>query len=244
MPLYPVKSAERAIRVLELFQRVQQPQTLNQVALQLRIPAPSTLAILRTLVGMGYLIFDLQRKTYFPALRLANLGDWVGAQFFENSPVLTVAEQLRQETTEHVLVAVQNDLHVHYLQVLPGEGAHGGSSDCGSQLIVESACGLALLGTMGDSSVDRICRRINITGAPTAKPVEPEKIIHLVRKFDRQGYGVLAGVPHPNRMYLSMLMPPTLSGKRFAISVGGHRGRLSRGSDRLLNKMYELIAAA
>ena len=34
MPLYPVKSAERAIKVLELFQRVQQPQTLNQIALQ------------------------------------------------------------------------------------------------------------------------------------------------------------------------------------------------------------------
>ena len=65
-----------------------------------------------------------------------------------------------------------------------------------------------------------------------------------MRKFDRQGYGVLAGVPHPNRMYLSMLMPPTLSGKRFAISVGGHRGRLSRHSDRLLNRMYEVIAAA
>jgi DNA-binding IclR family transcriptional regulator len=244
MPLYPVKSAERAIRVLELFQRVQQPQTLNQVAVQLRMPPPSTLAILRTLVGMGYLIFDLRLKTYFPALRVASLGDWVSSRFFENSPVLTVAERLRRETTEHVLVAMQNDLHVHYLQVLPGEGAHGGSRDCGSQLIVESACGLALLGAMGDHSVDRICRRINITGTSKAQPVEPDKIIHLVRKFDRQGYGVLEGVPHPNRMYLSMLMPPTRSGKRFAISIGGHRGRLSRNSDRLLNKMYETIAAA
>lgn len=244
MPLYPVKSAERAIRVLELFQRVQQPQTLNQVALQLRMPAPSTLAILRTLVGMGYLIFDLRRKTYFPALRLANLGDWVTAKFLENSPVLTVAEQLRRETTEHVLVAIQNDLHVHYLQVLPGQDAHESGKDCGSQLVVESACGLALLGAMGESSVDRICRRINITGVPKARPIQPDKIIHLVRKFDRQGYGMLVGVPHPNRMYLSMLMPPTPSGKRFAISVGGHRRRLSRQSDRLLNKMYETIAAA
>ena len=88
MSLQPVKSAERTIRVLELFQRQQQPQTLHQVATQLRMPVPSTLAILRTLVGMGYLILDVRRKTYFPALRLASLGDWVSAQFFENSPVL------------------------------------------------------------------------------------------------------------------------------------------------------------
>ena len=71
----PVKSAERTIKVLELFQRQQQPQTLHQVATQLRMPVPSTLAILRTLVGMGYLILDVRRKTYFPALRLASLGD-------------------------------------------------------------------------------------------------------------------------------------------------------------------------
>lgn len=244
MPLYPVKSAERAIRVLELFQTTQRPQTLQQVAVQLRMPAPSALAILKTLVSMGYLIFDVRRKTYFPALRLASLGDWVGAQFFEDSPVISVAQRIREETSEHVLVGLQSDLHVQYVRVLPGEGAHGGSSDCGSQLVVESACGLALLGTMGDRSVDRICRRINMAGPPKTQPVQPDRIIDLVRKFDRQGYGVLVGVPHPNRMYLSMLMPPTRSGKRFAISVGGHRGRLTRHSDRLLNKMYETIAAA
>ena len=124
---------------------------------------------------MGYLIFDLRRKTYFPALRLANLGDWVSAQFFENSPVLTVAEQLRRETTEQVLVTVQNDLHVHYLRCCPGRRTRR-QRDCGSQLIVKSACGLALLGTMGDSSVDRICRRINITDVPTAQPSSPTRL--------------------------------------------------------------------
>lgn len=241
MPLYPVKSAERALRVLELFQRVQQPQTLHQVATQLRFPSPSTLAILKTLVGMGYLVFDVRRKTYFPALRLASLGDWVSDQFFEDSPVLDVAEQLRKETSEHVLVAVHNDLHVHYVQVMNGDGAR---RDCGSQYVVHSASGLALLGTMADSSVDRICRRINVARGRDTQQVEPDRIINLARTFERQGYGVLTGIPHPNRMYLSMLMPPTRSGKRFAISIGGHRGRLSRQSDRLLNKMYETIAAA
>ena len=240
MSLHPVKSAERALRVLELFQREQQPQTLHQVATQLHMPVPSTLAILRTLVGMGYLILDVRRKTYFPALRLASLGDWVSAQFFENSPVLRVAERLREETSEQVLVTMQNDLHVHYVRVLQGTGA----KECGTQLVVNSASGLALLGTMADQSIDRICRRINITYRPAERFIEPDKIIDVVRKFDRQGYGMLTGVPHPNRMYLSMLMPPTRSGKRFAISVGGSRTRLTRHSERLLNRMYETIAAA
>jgi DNA-binding IclR family transcriptional regulator len=245
MPLYPVKSAERAIRVLELFQHQQQPLTLHEVASQLRTPVPSTLAILKTLAGMGYLVFDVRRKTYFPALRLVNLGDWVSGQFFENSPVLAVAERLREETSEHVLVSMQNDLHVLYVRILQGTGGERGSAkECGSQLVVNSASGLALLGTMADRSIDRICRRINIASQPAGRWIEPDKIIDLVRKFDRQGYGVLTGIPHPNRMYLSMLMPPTRSGKRFAISVGGHRARLTRQSDRLLNKMYETIAAA
>jgi DNA-binding IclR family transcriptional regulator len=240
MSLQPVKSAERTIRVLELFQRQQQPQTLHQVATQLRMPVPSTLAILRTLVGMGYLILDVRRKTYCPALRLASLGDWVSAQFFENSPVLEVAERLREETSEQVLVTMQNDLHVHYVRVLQGANA----KDCGSQLVVNSASGLALLGTMADSSIDRICRRININYQAAERFIEPDKIIDVVRKFDRQGYGMMTGVPHPNRMYLSMLMPPTRSGKRFAISIGGSRTRLTQQSERLLNKMYETIAAA
>jgi DNA-binding IclR family transcriptional regulator len=135
---------------------------------------------------------------------------------------------------------MQNDLHVHYVRVLQGTGA----KECGSQLVVNSASGLALLGTMADNSIDRICRRINMTHRPAERFIEPDKIIDVVRRFDRQGYGVLTGVPHPNRMYLSMLMPPTRSGKRFAISVGGSRVRLTRHSERLLNRMYETIAAA
>lgn len=245
MPIYPVKSAERTMKLLELFQSERQPQTLHDVARKLDWPAPSALALLKTLVGMGYLIFDIKRKSYFPSLQLAGLAQWIRDEFFEDSPALDIARQLREETADHVFLTVQNDLHVQYLRIFHGEeNTRYGAREGGMELVVRTTSGLTLLGTMPETSIDRICRRINIRYNLGEARVAPDAVLKLTRNFKRQGFGMMAGSPHPDGMNLSMLLPPTKSGKRFAVSVGGNRTRIEEKRDWLLERMSRTIAAA
>lgn len=245
MPIYPVKSAERTMKLLELFQSDRRPQTLQDVVRKLRWPAPSALALLKTLVGMGYLIFDPSKKSYFPSLLLAGLAHGISDEFFEDSPALDVARQLREETSEHVFITMQNDIHVQYVRILHGaENARYGAREGGMQPVVKTTSGLMLLGTMADSSIDRICRRINIAYNLRENPVAPDAVLKLTRTFRRQGFGMLVGLPHPDGMNLSMLLPPTRSGKRFAITVGGDKTRIGEKRDWLLDRMSRTIATA
>ena len=203
MPEYPVKSAERVLRVLELFQTCQTALTLHEVASALTLPRPSTLALLKTLVGMDYLIFEPKHKTYFPSLRLVSLGNWVANSLFKDSPVREIARQLQIETTEHVVVSVQNDTHVHYLQVLHGaETKRYGARVGGSQILTNSSAGLSLLSAMSDDAIDRMCRRINIVAKKQGLSVQPEAVLAKTRTINRQGYAVTVGKPHPEGMNL------------------------------------------
>lgn len=245
MPVYPVKSAERTMQLLELFQSERCPQTLRDVAGKLKWPAPSTLALLKTLVGMGYLVFDPNRKTYYPSLLLAGLAQWIRDEFFEDSSAPEIARRLREETSEHVLITMQSDIHVLYLRVLHGaESARYGAREGNLQPMVKTASGLVLLGTMPEDSIDRICRRINAAYRLQGNRVIPDAIVRLASVFNRQGFGMLAGSPHPEGMNLSMSLPPTRSGKRFAISVGGNKDRITERRAWLLERMSRTIATS
>src|SRR3546814_4827584 len=52
-----------------------------EIADALGYPQSSTSALLRSLVGMGYLNYDAHARTYITSSRVALLGSWVNSQF-------------------------------------------------------------------------------------------------------------------------------------------------------------------
>ncbi|ETR78906.1 hypothetical protein X566_02055 [Afipia sp. P52-10] len=245
MPVYPVKSAERVIQILELFRAVRQPLRLNTIASDLDWPIPSTVALLKTLVGMGYLIFSTKERTYFPSPHLASLGNWVEPAFFEDSHAMEIAERLCEQTTEHVVLSVHSGLHVQHVKVLHGiDDARYGTRDGSMRLVVRTSPGLVLLGAMPMQAVDRICRQINIKYRNKTERIDPDQFSKTIASVKRQGFSSLYGVPHIEGAMLSMLLPPTRSGQRIAVSVGGRKERIKQNRDRLLQTMADVIAAA
>jgi hypothetical protein len=73
-----VKSAVRALEVLELFDRLRREASVGEVARLLGYPLSSTSVLLATLTGRGYLQPGTVPFTYRPTLRLARLGAWIG----------------------------------------------------------------------------------------------------------------------------------------------------------------------
>ncbi|HYF18084.1 MAG TPA: helix-turn-helix domain-containing protein [Ramlibacter sp.] len=80
-----VKSAVRALEVLELFDRLQREASVGEVARLLGYPLSSTSVLLSTMMGCGYLRAGAAQHTYVPTPRLARLGAWIGP-FWNSAP--------------------------------------------------------------------------------------------------------------------------------------------------------------
>src|SRR4051812_27531129 len=106
-----VKSAVRVLEVFELFERERRPCALNEICAALDYPQSSGTVLLKSLVSRGYLSYDRSARTYFPSLRLASLGEWVGpALFGQDGTIFEVLRDLHRATGETVSIALHNDV--------------------------------------------------------------------------------------------------------------------------------------
>lgn len=85
-PVSISKSVARAFQVLELFRTHRQPLTAAAIGRQLALPQPSTRALLKTLVSLGYLSCTTADRTYWPTGQVTLLGQWLRAE--QRVPVL------------------------------------------------------------------------------------------------------------------------------------------------------------
>src|ERR1700687_5568027 len=72
-----IKSAERTLRLFELFARRQERLTVGEIARGLCIPQPSASMLLNNLTEMGYLEYDRFDRSYAPTIRVTLLGSWI-----------------------------------------------------------------------------------------------------------------------------------------------------------------------
>jgi DNA-binding IclR family transcriptional regulator len=74
-----VKSAARALEVLEYFATRRSPATVGEICSALELPQSSTSVLLKTLLKLGYLDYIRDGRRYFPTAKVAALGNWVTA---------------------------------------------------------------------------------------------------------------------------------------------------------------------
>src|SRR6187431_558740 len=72
-----VKSAERVLQLLELFDSVQEPITFGRLVATTGWPQSSLAALLTTLCERGYIHHDHQARSYVPTAKVSHLGEWV-----------------------------------------------------------------------------------------------------------------------------------------------------------------------
>lgn len=115
------KSVARIFEVLELFSQTQQPMRAVDIQKALNYPQPSTLALLKNLVELGYLSFDRLHKTYFPTLELARLAQWVEPALVGQGWLARIADELSSACNETTSVVGRNDLHTQMIYVRKAE---------------------------------------------------------------------------------------------------------------------------
>jgi DNA-binding IclR family transcriptional regulator len=226
MSLAAVKSARRAFEVLELFDRERRPLALKDVQTFLGYPASSGQALLKSLVTLGYLDYDGERRSYFPTMRIAALGAWVAEALFGDGALIAMMERLREVTGETVILAVQSDLHAQYVHVLrSGDPLQFAVPPGARRPLGASGMGWVLLSAKPDREIERLRRRINADRGE-APNLSREVLAERIGEARARGYAFSKHTVTEGAGIIAALLPPGVFGRSYAIGLGGPVPRL------------------
>lgn len=183
-----VKSAGRVFEVLELFDAERQAMTATAIARALKYPASSTVALLKSMVNLGYLSHDPGERTYFPTIQLAAVSRWLEDSFFVEGHLLELMDDLAAATGEQVMLCWQNELAMQFIRAnTPDKGAGRPLASSGTRLpLFESVVGLTALTLKRDVEIAHLAERCRAQEAKVDLPAAMEQ----VRAFRSLGYGI------------------------------------------------------
>jgi len=183
------RSVRRALDILELVLKHNQPVTVAQIIAELAIPKSTAYELVRTLSDGDYLEPAGKGSGLFLGRRLYELGTAYRSHVDLLRDGSRVAEELRNETGETVQLSVlENDL---MMVLFKEEGIRPLRiiSTIGSRVPVNwAAAGRLLVSDMDDEALTRLLVA-TIRQSPTGRAVlDVQKLITQIRKFRRQGY--------------------------------------------------------
>ena len=239
-----VKSATRAIEILEYFKRVRQPRAMSEIAVALGYPQSSTTVLLKTLVTLGYLNFDRSDRLYFPTPKVTSLGDWIPRALFGTSRVLDALRDVHAATGETVSIGIRNDVYLQYIQIIQSVHALRFHVDEGTlRPLTQSAVGWMLLSTMPDDKIDNIVRRANIATPKAAERVKIADMMERVREIRQTGYCWTENVPFLGGGTVCVLLPITIQNQPVVLGLGGAAERIRQNRDRYLAALQRAARA-
>jgi DNA-binding IclR family transcriptional regulator len=222
-----VKSVGRVFEVLELFDRGREPMTATQVGRHLSYPQSSTLALLKSMVKLGYLAFDRGEHTYFPTMRVALLGQWLENSLYGEGHLFAMLEEICEATGETVALSCQNDLAMQFMQIRTGSKPITLNIQPGTLApLFHSTIGLVALSDKSDQDIVKLAERYNRKVRPPEKKADLPAVLQRVRKVRRAGFGVGYDMYVPSVAALAWVLPPRVGKRSVVLSVAGPSQRV------------------
>lgn len=159
-----VKSAARAIRILEYFDLRREGARLGEVAEALDFPLSSTSELLRTLEAIGYLHFARFERLYTLTRRISLLGSWLDPSIVKKGKLLQLAQTLASRLGTTSTIALRKQFHVQYIHFAtpePGAGEASPPMPGLCRVLTGDASGRAILSTLKDAELMQVIHRAN-----------------------------------------------------------------------------------
>jgi DNA-binding IclR family transcriptional regulator len=193
-----VKSAERALAILDLFARERRPLQAKEVQTALGYPASSTIGLLKTLMHAGHLRFDRRTKLYVPTLRVVMLGDWIRETPLGSDRLRRALDRVVERTGETSFLSTPNDVAMQVTHIVRGPQPITLNVVPGVTVpMATTAVGLAFLATRTERELTALLRRIR-REAPETIEADTASLRARLAGVKRRGwaaiYDVLPGV--------------------------------------------------
>lgn len=222
VPTNAVKSAARALQVLELFDNAKRPLLIVEVMESLGLPQSSASSLLQTMATMGYLAYDTKTRRFSPTARVALLGNWVGSDLFRDGRLVGTMKEIAEATSDSVVLATRHDTSVRYIHAITAKGEGRLRMTVGALLpLAATGTGFALLSTYRDDEVRKIVRKINAYERSPDNPIEINELIAKLAIIRKRGYAYEEGLYNPLGAVLARPLPFKDGGLPLAITVGG-----------------------
>ncbi|WP_454644688.1 IclR family transcriptional regulator [Bradyrhizobium liaoningense] len=234
------KSARRVLDILEYFDEAKRPLSLKEVCDKLGYPGSSGVALLKTLVHLGYLEYDKTSWTYLPTMKIALLGAWVPDGLFSRMSIIPTMERLRDRSGETVFLGTRSDLYTQYVHVVHSARDYGVTT--GSiQPLARTGIGHLFLSLLADRDLETMIRRLNFAEPDRSLRVTHSDILRSVRKIRRQGYVFGKGLLRPGGAIIAVLLPVAPFNRTLALGFGGTTKRLEANTDRYLQMLQDAV---
>jgi DNA-binding IclR family transcriptional regulator len=185
----PVKSAFRALQVLELLTSEGSPLSFPELQQKLGYPKASLHALLRTLAGARWIDLDPAARRYILGRRV-----WeAGVAYTKMLPLESLArpfmERVRDETTETVQLAVLDGFEVLYIAKVDGEHMLRLDSSVGLRLLPHATgVGKVLLADVSDERLTAWLAQRRLERYTPHTITEPVKLMKELQEVRRKGY--------------------------------------------------------
>ncbi|WP_176598655.1 MULTISPECIES: IclR family transcriptional regulator [Sphingobium] len=243
-----VKSAGRALQVLELFDILQRQASVTEISQLLGYPQSSTSMLLRSLVEMGYLRFDSSNRKYITSSRTAILGKWASSELVGDGGLTRLMSRINQRTGQAVVLAMRNGLYSQYVHVIQATEAVRLFVVQGSlRKLVRSGTGYVLLASLSDQTIKGFVTRSNSERAEGEEPVAYSELLARIDEVRKRGYAMTNSLVTPGAGMLAMKLgnpEPLANDLPYVIGLGAAEHILLERRDEFLAIMQEELKAA
>lgn len=245
LPSSVVKSAGRALQILEFFDDTRRAANLVDVSRALGYPESSASILLRSLATLGYLDYDRYERTYRPTSRVRLLGDWIDPKLFEGDAIIRVMEKIHEQTSATVVLASRNGLHAQYIYVVQAQADPIPHLTRGIlRPIVHCASGYALLNEVDDIELAKLVRRVNADACNLDDIRKVSDVLGHVAAVRRDGHVFVRSRLSPGISALAMPVPAGLASTPLALAIGGRTGLMDERTPELVDLMHQCMAEA
>lgn len=189
-PSDAVKSARRALAILELLTEQEQPLGFTELADRLGYPKSSLHGLLRTLVDSGWAHLDDRTRRYSLGIRTLSAGNAYGRTLGLADRALPHMRAIRDELNETVQLAVLDGVDNVYVAKVDGRQALALASEVGRRLPAHTtALGKVLLAGLPDSELAQRFRGVTLASFTPHTVTNLADLVTVLRQVRRRGYG-------------------------------------------------------
>ena len=237
-----VKSAARAMELLELFSTVKSPLTGMEISRRLGYPKSSTNVLLKSLVSLGYLNMDSESLKYFPSFRTAYLSDWLPHTLIDKREVDNLLERLHEVTSETVTLSMRNENNMQIVKVLHGKFPISLVIAKGFLLpIFGTSVGTAYLSTLNKVALNELYQRYRHVDGKPGTNKDYQAICSEVASVKASGYASFYNRVLPDTGAIAMPLHDECIEHNLVICVGGLATRIRKMENEIVKSIKSVV---
>jgi IclR family acetate operon transcriptional repressor len=237
-----VKSAVRALEILEFFDRRRREATVKEIATELGYPQSSTSVLLQTLTARGYLARGSGSRTFQPTLRVSVLGSWMAPTEAPSGEILTMMQELGDITGETIiLAALANDV-IRYVHVVPATGSmrlHVGPGTV--RPLATSGAGRVFMSMMSEDQLRGIIIRHNASQKDDASRLSMAAVRRDLAQIKSQRYAISLDRITAGAGVVVLPLPPGAMKTPHALAIGGLSQKMKENCDWYVQLMRKSV---